>query len=137
MSQWLAAAERLGFTDKATMMAAVGAGELTVLELVDALFAGAPVERQLSLIPGAEKASGRGCRLVVEAPDREGLLLDIASLLRERRIPLLANTGGIDRETGRAVISLEISFPGMSELAVVLGRLQNVEGVTAARRVPL
>ncbi len=137
MSQWLAAAERLGFTDKATMMAAVGAGELTVLGLVDALFAGAPVERQLSLIPGAEEASGRGCRLVVEAPDREGLLLDIASLLRERRIPLLANTGGIDRQTGRAVISLEISFPGMSELAVVLGRLQNVEGVTAARRVPL
>ena len=135
-AEWSAAAQRLGFADKATMMAAVGSGDLSALQLVESLLDDSLADRQLSLIPGVDDAPARVCRLLVEAPDRERLLLDIAKLLSERRIPLLANSGGIDRRTGRAIISLEIPFPGLGELAVILARLQNVEGVAAARRLP-
>lgn len=132
---WQTAARELALPGVTEMLAAVGAGDLPVVDVIDLLFAEKLESPQLSLIPEPEAAAPTICRVEVKSPDRDGLLLDIATLLTEKEIPLLANWGRVDRESGCAIITLEIPFPGLRALAGIVEQLKSVEGVTQARRV--
>ena len=133
---WQNAARELAFPGVTELLVALGAGDLPVVEVIDLLFAEKLESPQLSLIPEPNMGASTICRLEVKSPDRDGLLLDIATLLTEEEIPLLANWGRVDRESGCAIITLEIPFPGLKALAGIVDQLKCVEGVTQARRVP-
>jgi GTP pyrophosphokinase len=133
---WQNAARELAFPGVPDMLAAVGAADLPVVDVIDLLFAEKLESPQLSLIPEPELAAPTTCRLEVRSPDRDGLLLDIVTLLTEKEVPLLANWGRVDRESGCAIITLQIPFPGLRSLAGILDQLKCVKGVTQARRMP-
>ena len=132
---WENAARELDLPGVMEIFSAVGAGDLPVVDVIDLLFAEKVESPQLSLIPEPEATAPAICRVEVESPDRDGLLLDIATLLSEEEIPLLANWGRVDRDSGCAIITLEIPFPGFRALAAIVEQLKCVEGVTQARRV--
>lgn len=132
---WENAARELDLPDVTEIFSAVGAGDLPVVDVIDLLFAENVESPQLSLIPEPQATAPAICRVEVESPDRDGLLLDIATLLREEEIALLANWGRVDRDSGCAIITLEIPFPGFRALAGIVERLKCVEGVTQVRRV--
>ena len=90
---------------------------------------------QLTLLP---EIRGRGREVFtidVRAQDREGLLLDITSFLKESGVSLSSNQGSVDDATGIARIVLEVKLASFVELAIVIDGLRQIPGVLDATRL--
>ena len=91
-----------------------------------------PGEQQLNLTA----LFGREAFTVdLSANDREGLLLDVTTFLKDSGVSLLSNSGSVDPATGLARIVLELRLASLVELAVVIDGLRQIPGVIAVRRV--
>ena len=126
----------LGFDDEAAVLCALAVGDCHIADVVECLYPSAPSSHQLSLLP----ESGDGADddqvylIAVQAHDREGLLRDITTLLSEKHVPLLANTGRVDPEKNLAYISLDLKLAGLRELTLIIEQLRQVPDVVDARR---
>ncbi|MBX3706544.1 MAG: bifunctional (p)ppGpp synthetase/guanosine-3',5'-bis(diphosphate) 3'-pyrophosphohydrolase [Pseudomonadales bacterium] len=131
---WSAVAARLGFGSIEEVFRALGAADCQVLDVVELIVE----ESGAASLRAVDDGSGMGegpVRIELEAPDRHGLLRDIIGVLGDLGIPLLANSGRVDGETGRAVITLEVPRVGARPIACLVDSLCHIEDVLDARCV--
>jgi GTP pyrophosphokinase len=140
---WTAVAGRLGFASEQELYRAVGAADCQVLDVIDMLEA----ELQLAATPAcattdtpvaAAAPAGEASPVVLielEAPDRQGLLRDVVRVLGDLELPLLANSGRVDRARGLAIMNLEVPVSGARNIACLVDRLCHIENVREARCV--
>ncbi len=130
--RWQEAAKTLGYADSGALCRAVGAGECQTLDAIDALHPPTEFELQLELLP--EIGPDRRTRSIeIRAVDRNGLLRDVTQLLSSLGVSLLENSGRVDPDTGQALIRLDTRIATLRELAVLVDRLEHLDGVFEAR----
>lgn len=91
-------------------------------------------ERALEVDWGEDSDTRFPVDVEVEAYDRRGLLRDIATVLAEEKVDILASNTVTDQARHRAVIRLTLSIGGLERLSRVLHRLGNLPNVYGARR---
>ncbi len=133
--RWQEAARTLGFADEASLCRAVGAGECQTLDAVDALHPQTEFELQLELLPETGGPDRRTRTVKMRAQDRHGLLRDVTQVLSGLGLSLLGNTGRVDQQTGDATLRLDIRIGTLRELAILVDRLEHLDGVFEASAV--
>ena len=81
----------------------------------------------------AQPESGYSTTLLVEASDRSGMFLDIASVLTALKLKTSA-INGRDLDDGRSIITITFEVRDATQLEQVRQRLRSIPGVTAVRR---
>ncbi len=128
-------ARMLGCADVPSMYRALAVADCEILDFVTALTGDAEQPAQLSLLPAETPLSARVFTIDVSARDREGLLLDVTSFLRDKHVSLVSNSGSVNSETGIATIMLGLRVTGVVQLAEIIDGLRQLPGVIEVRRI--
>jgi len=130
-------AANLGFQGLGEFLRAIAVGDCQTLQLVAEIGGVTRAPAQLSLLPGREGDVRERFAIDVSARNRDGLLLDITSILKRAGVSLQSNRGSIDPATGLARISFTIFLATLVELALIIDGLRQIPDVIDARRVEL
>ncbi|MGA0840864.1 MAG: RelA/SpoT family protein [Pseudomonadales bacterium] len=115
-----------GFESGPALLAALGAGDCQVLDVVDLIERGGLVSAHAS--SGLESVE-----IEVVARDRNGLLHDVVQMLRSLDTPLIANAGRLASDRQSVVLRLEIPSQSLRQSALLVDRLIRIDGVSEAR----
>lgn len=146
-----AACARLGFPDSEACLAALGAGDCQILDVLAEVIdpelrtptpPAAPAQMSLldELIPAAVAKAVSGGRvrdytIEVLAADRSGLLMDITTLLDREGIMLISNSGRVLPGSSRAAIVIEVQLRDLLELHALMDTLELVPSVQETRLI--
>jgi len=130
-------AANLGYADVQEFLRAIAVGECQSLQFVTELAGVSRGPAQLSLLPGFEGTLRERYAIDVSARNRDGLLLDITSVLKRAGASLQSDRGSVDPNTDLARISLTLSLSTLVELALIIDGLRMIPDVIDARRVEL
>jgi GTP pyrophosphokinase len=128
-------ARSLGLSEREDLLAALAVGDCQSLDVVAELSGERKAPTQLTLLPETKPLGREAFTVDVSANDREGLLLDVTTFLKDSGVSLRSNSGSVDPVTGLARIVLELRLASLVELAIVIDGLRQIPGVTAVRRV--
>jgi GTP pyrophosphokinase len=118
-------ASAFGLAAPAHLFQAIGGGDIGLGEIVARLFPDPPVG-------GIERLEAATTTIRIEARNRHGLLRDVAVLVSDRQLALVANTGRIDRATGTAMLTIEIEGRGLARAWALIDALYQIDGVLRA-----
>jgi GTP pyrophosphokinase len=71
--------------------------------------------------------------IIVEAQDRTGLLNDITQIMAEQKVNILAASVGVTPDT-MARVKATLQVASVAQLARVMGRIEQLKGVTSVQR---
>ena len=90
--------------------------------------------------PGSSTSNGRSRRrqtypiaIIVEAQDRTGLLNDITQIMAEQKVNILAASVGVTPDN-MARVKATLQVASVAQLARVMGRIEQLKGVTSVQR---
>lgn len=92
-------------------------------------------ERTVDVVWGENYSGGYKIRLRIIANDRSGLLRDLTSVLAAEKTHVMAMSTSSDVKTQTAAIELELELYNLDGLSKVLAKINQVEGVSEARRL--
>ncbi|BAJ03149.1 GTP diphosphokinase [Shewanella violacea] len=92
-------------------------------------------ERTVDVVWGENYSGGYKIRLRIIANDRSGLLRDLTSVLAAEKTHVMAMSSSSDVKTQTAAIELELELYNIDGLSKVLAKINQVEGVSEARRL--
>ncbi|MEI6858554.1 MAG: GTP diphosphokinase [Shewanella sp.] len=92
-------------------------------------------ERTVDVVWGEHYSGGYKIRLRIIANDRSGLLRDLTSVLAAEKTHVMAMSSSSDVKTQTAAIELELELYNLDGLSKVLAKINQVEGVSEARRL--
>jgi GTP pyrophosphokinase len=130
-----ALATQLGFDTAENLLIGLAAGDCQTLDIVAESAGERNAPTQLTLLPEMKGRGRESFTIDVRAIDREGLLLDITTFLKESGVSLSSNRGSADEATGIAAIVLDVKLASFVELAVIIDGLRQIPDVIDARRV--
>ena len=81
-----------------------------------------------------ERSTSYVANLQVEAPDRDGVLLEITNILANLKIPFKSVNAFVNKKN-IAVIQLGVEIRNTADLALLTKKIKQVRGVTSISRV--
>jgi GTP pyrophosphokinase len=92
-------------------------------------------ERSVDVIWGENYSGGYRIRVRVIAHDRSGLLRDLTTVLAAEKSNVMAMSSSSDVKTQTATVELELELYNLDDVARVMAKLTQVEGVIESRRL--
>jgi len=128
-------AHALGCGNSEDFLLALSVGDCHGLDVVAEISGEREAPTQLTLLPESRLRNRETFTVDISAHDREGLLLDVTTFLKDSKVSLHSNSGSVDPSSGVARMVLELQVSSLVELAVVIDGLRQIPDVFAARRV--
>jgi (p)ppGpp synthase/HD superfamily hydrolase len=114
---------------------ALSVGDCHRLDVVAAVSGEREAPTQLTLLPETNFRNRETFIVDISAHDRQGLLLDVTTFLKDSKASLHSNSGTTDPASGVARMVLELQLSSLVELAVVIDGLRQIPDVFAATRI--
>ena len=129
------AALRLGFADSPSLDRSLAIGDCAVVDVIAVLVGARGAPAQLSLLPDDAGVKTENFTIDISARDREGLLLDITSFLKQKHVSLVSNSGSVNADTSIATITAEVCLEGLVQLSTIIDGLRQIPDVIEVRRI--
>jgi GTP pyrophosphokinase len=129
------AALRLGFADTPRLEVCLAIGDCAVVDVIAVLVGARGAPAQLSLLPEDAGLKTENFSIDISARDREGLLLDITSFLKQKHVSLVSNSGSVNADTSIATITAEVCLEGLVQLSTIIDGLRQIPDVIEVRRI--
>ena len=81
-----------------------------------------------------ERSTSYIANLQVEAPDRDGVLLEITNILSALKIPFKSVNAYVNKK-GIAIIQIGVEIRNTSDLALLKKKIVQIQGVTSVTRL--
>jgi len=113
---------------------ALGAGELSFIEVILALLEHGPSREQLNLPGISDHEFPESARFRVVGENRDGLLHDITQVIGGMGIALTGTTGRVSNPGAQAIITVDVTLTSLSQKVEFVSYLGLIEGVTEIRK---
>ena len=127
----------VGKADLQEVWRALGAGELSFIDLILVLLEHGPNAEQLNLPGISEHEFPESARFRVVGENRDGLLHDITQVIGGMGIALTGTTGRVSNPGAQAIITVDVTLTCLSQMIQFVSYLGLIEGVTEIRKEKL
>ena len=91
-------------------------------------------ERLIEVLWDDEKSGAYIANLQIEAPDRDGVLIEITTILSNLKIPFKSVNAYVNKK-GIAIIQIGVEIKNTSDLATLTKKIKQIQGVTTVSRI--